>query len=292
MTLKKNLKLCLLAVAVVVAYPATALAQGSPPDAVTTPLWVSLVAILVGYCVHAHQTGELFGQKTLPKAWLPYAGILATFGTAFLAALPSGGTISKSALEVAALAGLQAFVPMAIGVAGHVAQTAHKSSRGVAAMGGNGSTSTTVPPASPPANDIAKSVPPAAALLAMVLAIHQMACISSAPIVPETSANQSQIQTCQSTAELHNGVVISGFVLTGSTAGLAGVAAAEPDSNATVKTALSVAGAIVGGIAIADAAVAAFTNSNFQNSQCSNVVGPLPTTLSPTTPSPSAPSTR
>ena len=290
MTLKKkNLKLCLLMVAIVVTFPATAFAQGTSDTTVTTPLWVSLVAILVGYLTHAWNTGTLFGKKTLPKPYIPYVGALATFGTAFLATLPQGATITKAVLETAALAGLQAFVPMALGVAGHVAQTANKSSRGVAATAAK---NLSMPSSTPGANDN-KSVPPAAAVLVlMFLALQNQACISSAAIVPVTPANQSQISTCQSTAELHNGVVISGFVLTGSTAGLAGVAAAEPDSNATAKTAISVAGAIVGGIAIADAAVAAFTNSNFQNSQCSNVVGPLPTTLSPTTPGPSAPSTR
>jgi hypothetical protein len=285
---KKNLKLCLL-VAIVVTFPAVALADEGGGASTATPLWVSLIALLVGYLTHAYQTGEVFGKKTIPKAYVPYVGALATFGTAFLAALPQGATLSKSVLEAAGLAGLQALTLMLLGVGAHVAQTANKSSRGVAASG-SGSTPT-VPPTAP-SNDVAKSVPPAAAILVlMFLALQNQACIESAPIVPETAANQSQIQTCQSTAALHNDVVISGFVLTGSTAGLAGVAAAEPNSNATAKTAISVAGAIVGGIAIADAAVAAFTNSNFQNSQCSNVVGPLPTTLSPTTPSLSAPST-
>ena len=91
MTLKKkNLKLCLLVVAIVVTFPATAFAQGTSDTTVTTPLWVSLVAILVGYLTHAYQTGEVFGKKTLPKTYVPYVGALATFGTAFLAALPQG----------------------------------------------------------------------------------------------------------------------------------------------------------------------------------------------------------
>jgi hypothetical protein len=106
-------------------------------------------------------------------------------------------------------------------------------------------------------------------------------CLSSAPLVPVTSANQAQVTSCENTASMHNGVVVGGFVLSGGTAGLAGVAAAEPDSNGSAKTALGVAGAIVGGAAIIDAAVAELTNSNFQNGQCSSVVGALPTAPSP-----------
>jgi hypothetical protein len=281
MTLKKkNLKLCLLVVAIVVAFPATAHAQGALPDAVTTPLWVSLVAILVGYASHAYNTGEIFGQKTLPKAWLPYVGALATFGTAFLTALPSGATLSKSVLEVAALSGLQALVAMAFGVVGHVAQTAHKSSRGVAALGGNGSTSTTVPSASPPANDVVgKSVPPAAALLAMVLAIHQMACISSAAIVPVTPVNQPQITSCQSTATTHDLSVIGDFVFGAAGTTLGSISAVE--SNQNTKTDLAVAAAGAAGVVIVGTALAAFTASNFANSNCSSVVGPLPLSSKP-----------
>ena len=107
MTLKKkNLKLCLLMVAIVVTFPATAFAQGTSDTTVTTPLWVSLVAILVGYLTHAWNTGTLFGKKTLPKPYIPSVGALAAFGTAFLATLPQGATITKAVLEAAALAGL------------------------------------------------------------------------------------------------------------------------------------------------------------------------------------------
>jgi hypothetical protein len=275
MTLKN--KLCLLTVAVVVTFPATAFAQDGGITS-STPLWVSLVAILVGYASHAYNTGEIFGQKTLPKAWLPYVGALATFGTAFLTALPSGATLSKSVLEVAALSGLQALVAMAFGVVGHVAQTAHKSSRGVAAMNGSGSTSTTVPPTSP-SNDVAKSVPPAAVLLLIVLATQNQACIDSAPIVPETAANQSQIQTCQSTAELHNGVVIGDFALGGAGTALASAAAFATDTN--TKNTLAYVGIGTGAAVIVGTAIAGYTSSNFANSNCSSVVGALPSVTKP-----------
>jgi hypothetical protein len=278
MTLKKkNLKLCLLVVAVVVTFPATAFAQGTSDTTVTTPLWVSLVAILVGYLTHAYQTGEVFGQKTLPKIYVPYVGALATFGTAFLAALPQGATITKAVLETAALAGLQAFVPMALGVAGHVAQTANKSSRGVAATAAK---NLSMPSSTPGANDN-KSVPPAAAVLVlMFLALQNQACISSAAIVPETAANTNQINTCQSTASLHNGFVIGDFALGGASTGLASAAAFATDTN--TKNALAYVGIGTGAALIVGTAIAGYTSSNFANSNCSSVVGALPSITKPT----------
>ena len=61
------------------------------------------------------------------------------------------------------------------------------------------------------------SRPPAAVLVLMFLALQNQACIfiSSAAIVPETAANTNQINTCQSTASLHNGFVIGDFALGG-----------------------------------------------------------------------------
>jgi len=110
------------------------------------------------------------------------------------------------------------------------------------------------------------------ALLALGVALA--GCISSAPIVPVTSANSAQISSCQGTATLHNDVVIGGFVLGGATSGLATAAAAFTDQN--TKTDLAIAGAIAGAVLIADTAVAGFAASNFANSQCSSVVGALP----------------
>ena len=76
----------------VVTFPRNAAsAQGPSGRAVATPLWVSLVAILVGYLTHAWNTGTLFGKKTLPKPYIPYVGALATFGTAFPSYTSSGG---------------------------------------------------------------------------------------------------------------------------------------------------------------------------------------------------------
>jgi hypothetical protein len=278
---KKNLKLCLLVAVVVAVFPATAFAQGSVPDAVSTPLWVSLIALLVGYLTHAYQTGEVFGKKTLPKTYIPYVGAVATFGTAFLAALPQGVTLSKTVLEAASIAGLQAFIPMALGVAGHVAQTAHKSSRGVAAMGLSGSSAT---PTIPPANDN-KSVPPppaVAVLLLIILALKNQACISSAPTVPVTAANSSQISSCQNTAETHDLAVIGDFVFGGVGTTLGSISAAE--SNTNTKTALAIAAAGSAGVLIVGTAIAGLTASNFANSNCSSVVGPLPLSTKPIPP--------
>lgn len=102
-------------------------------------------------------------------------------------------------------------------------------------------------------------------------------CISSAPIVPETSSNIDQISSCQTTAAAHNLVVISDFVLSGSGVTLATSGAAISD--ATAKTDLVIVSAIVGGLSLAGGAIAGYTASNFANSQCPNVVGPLPVPL-------------
>ena len=108
----------------------------------------------------------------------------------------------------------------------------------------------------------------------LALAVMLGGCISSAPIVPETPANQAQIASCDATASLHNGVVIGDFVVGGATTGLAAGAAAVTDGN--TRTALAVAGAIAGGVTTIGAALAAYTASNFANSQCPSVVGSLP----------------
>lgn len=281
----KFLKLSLLMAVAMMLVPATAFAQSSsPPDG--TPFWVLILGLVVGYATQAYQTGTLFGRKTLPKPYVPYVGAVAAFGTAFLATLPPGASISTAVLKAAAFAGLQALVAMAFGVVGHVAQTANKSSRGVIASGGavTLSTSTTIPPANNNGGSSGGSTPPPAAaiLLVMLLASQNEACaLSSAPTVPVTPANQAQVSSCQNTAAIHNTVVIGGFALSGSGAALAGVGAAEPDSNGSLKTALGIAGAIVGGVALIDAAVAELSNSNFQNSKCGDVVGPLPTAKNP-----------
>lgn len=99
-------------------------------------------------------------------------------------------------------------------------------------------------------------------------------CISSAPIVPVTAANQAQISSCQNTAGWHNGVVIGDFTFGGIGAGAGAIGAIVTDSGQ--KTALAVTGAAAGALVIIGTAVAGLTGSNFANSHCSDVVGALP----------------
>ena len=111
-------------------------------------------------------------------------------------------------------------------------------------------------------------------LIFTLLCLACASCISSAPIVPETPANQAQIASCQSTASLHNGIVLGDFVFGGSAAGVGAVGALVTDSGQ--KTALLVTGAILGGLTTIGTAIAGYTASNFANSKCSDVVGGLP----------------
>lgn len=98
-------------------------------------------------------------------------------------------------------------------------------------------------------------------------------CISSAPIIPETPANQAQIQSCQTTATIHNDLVVGGFVLGAGSSALAGSSAAITDS--TAQRDVAVAATVLGALAVADAAIVAWSASNFANGNCSSVVGPL-----------------
>lgn len=203
------------------------------------------------------------------KNWI--TTILGAFLTGFLTYLmsnePAGTSLSwalwKPLLTAALFAGVNG------------AWHAYQPSSGKSSKGG-----TAIPPA-PSANDN-KSVPPPAAaiLLLIVLALQNQACISSAAIVPETAANTNQINSCQSTASLHNGFVIGDFALGGGTTAVAGIAAGVSDT--TAKNDLAVTGAILGGALVVGTALAAYTSSNFANSQCSSVVGPLPTVAKPT----------
>ena len=113
-------------------------------------------------------------------------------------------------------------------------------------------------------------------LAAVTLALCSMnaGCLSSAPIVPVTPANQAQISTCESTATLHNGVVVGGFSLSATGGTLGAVAALEP--NVTTKNTLDVAAAVAAGLALVDTSLLALSSSNFSNNNCSSVVGNLP----------------
>jgi len=115
-------------------------------------------------------------------------------------------------------------------------------------------------------------LPPPLPLLCLCLLLG--GCLSSAPLVPVTSANTDQVSTCQATASAHNGFVVAGMVLGGLDTGL-GVAAGA-DTNTSQKTGFAV-GAAAGAAAITTvASLAALYASNFAESNCSSVVGPLP----------------
>jgi hypothetical protein len=111
-------------------------------------------------------------------------------------------------------------------------------------------------------------------LAAVTLSLCSVGCLSSAPTVPVTPANQAQITTCENTATLHDGVVVGDFVLGAGTTGLATAAAAVADTN--TKNDMTYIGIGTAAALVAGTAIAELTAANFANSQCSSVVGSLP----------------
>ena len=112
------------------------------------------------------------------------------------------------------------------------------------------------------------------AVLALCCLTHLSGCLSVAPVVPVTPANQAQVQTCQSTASLHNGVVIGDFTLGAAGTALGSIGALASDS--TTKTDLAITTAVLGGLSAVGVAVAGLTSVSFTNDHCTDVVGPLP----------------
>ncbi len=84
------------------------------------------------------------------------------------------------------------------------------------------------------------TVVPPVACLAMLLA-GLSGCLSSAPIVPVTAANQAQIASCQGTAALHNDIVLGDFVFAGAGTALSGVGALVSDSTSKNDAAIGAA---------------------------------------------------
>jgi hypothetical protein len=126
-----------------------------------------------------------------------------------------------------------------------------------------------------------KAAAAAAAKVAVVLGALFLfggtsACITSSPTVPVTPANQAQIASCQSTASLHNGVVIGDMVVGGGATTLGAVAAALPGDQVQTRTNLAITTAALAGVTTVGAGIAALTASNFSNGHCSEVVAPLP----------------
>ena len=111
---------------------------------------------------------------------------------------------------------------------------------------------------------------------ALLLALTLAGCISSAPTVPVTPANSTQISDCQSMATSHNAFTIGGFALgfTGST--LAGVSAGLAQSDPNASKDMAITATAVSASAAAAAVLAAYYGSAVANSNCSDVTGPLP----------------
>lgn len=124
----------------------------------------------------------------------------------------------------------------------------------------------------------ATKIPPLPVLLLLLLLplLLLSACLTSSPTVPVTPSNSNQIATCQSTASLHNGVVIGDMVVGGGATGLGAVAAALPADQNTTKTDLAIAAAGAAAVTTIGAGIAALTASNFANGHCTDVVAPLP----------------
>jgi hypothetical protein len=118
-----------------------------------------------------------------------------------------------------------------------------------------------------------------AVLVLLALASGLCGCISSAPIVPVTPENSAQVASCQSSAQVHNDVVIGGFVLGGISAGLGTAGATVTDTSA--KNDLAISAAVVGGLALVDTAITGFSAQDFANGNCSSVVGALPSIVKP-----------
>lgn len=113
----------------------------------------------------------------------------------------------------------------------------------------------------------------------VVAALLLSGCMSSAPTVPVTPANQAQVTSCQNTASLHNDVVIGDFVFGGAGAATGGIGAAVTDSNQ--RAWLAGGAAVASGLVVAGTAIAGFSAKNFANSHCSEVVGDLPALAKP-----------
>ena len=106
------------------------------------------------------------------------------------------------------------------------------------------------------------------------LGLASSGCLSSAPVVPVTPANQQQVSSCETTATTHNAFVLGDIVIGGVTTGLAGVSAAVTDNN--TKTALAISAAVAAGLTAIGTGGVGLTTVNFEDSKCSDVVGSLP----------------
>jgi hypothetical protein len=125
----------------------------------------------------------------------------------------------------------------------------------------------------------ARKVPtvPPMALLCLLL----MGCISVTPTVAVTPENSAKISSCESTATLHNGFVLGGIGVGAISAGMAGVAAAEP-GNKGLQQGMAVGAAAAAGVAALAAGGAGLTAASFTGNRCTDVTTPLPMKPNPT----------
>jgi hypothetical protein len=79
-------------------------------------LLISLLSILVGFASNAVQTGSFLGIKTVPKAWLPYLTLFATFFSGFLQSIAGATSITSTAILQAVVAGFAALTGTTVGI--------------------------------------------------------------------------------------------------------------------------------------------------------------------------------
>jgi hypothetical protein len=233
------------------------------------------LAVGVAFVVSLAKQGWLsfWLQSKLPSWALPILAFVVAVGGAWSTEVQSAIPWSKAlwdALNAAALA-----------VFAHQMLVEHM-------RGGKEIVPARKPPA-PPASSAGspsgpRSVPPKAptvarlgfvAMLGGIVALC-VGCLSSAPIVPVTPANQDQVTTCQGIATEHNAFVVGDMVIGGATTGLGTIAGVLPADQSSAKSDLALVAAGTAAIAAVGAALSGVTAASFSNSQCSNVVGALP----------------
>jgi hypothetical protein len=79
-------------------------------------LIISLISVPVGFAANAVQTGSFLGIETVPKAWLPYLTLFATFFSAFLQSVASVSPVTGTAILQAVVAGFAALTGTTVGI--------------------------------------------------------------------------------------------------------------------------------------------------------------------------------
>ncbi len=92
----------------------------------TTIIIIALIGILLGYITQAVNTGSLFGQVTVPKPWLPYLTLAASFLGASVTSIMQSTTKDSAAWTTALFAGLLSLGGNTVGVTVKQHLDAHK----------------------------------------------------------------------------------------------------------------------------------------------------------------------